>query len=246
MDTAAPVALVTGAAHRIGACIARTLHGAGYRVLLHHHRSAAAAAALAAELAAARPDSARTARADLLETARLPALVEGALAHWGRLDLLVNNASAFFPTPVGSVTEADWERLLGTNLKAPFFVAQAAAPHLAAAGGSIVNIVDIHAERPLAGHPVYSIAKAGLAALTRALARELGPAVRVNGVAPGAILWPEQGVDPERMRLLLARTPLGRTGSPEDVARAVLFLARDAPYVSGQILAVDGGRSVVD
>ncbi|RMD77925.1 MAG: pteridine reductase [Gammaproteobacteria bacterium] len=240
----APVALITGAAHRVGAAIARHLHGAGYRVLVHYRRSAQAARALARELDRLRPGSAGTLQGDLLCTAALPALVEEAVARWGRLDALVNNASSFYPTPLGSIEEGHWEDLMGTNLKAPLFLAQAAAPELRRRRGAIVNIVDIHAQRPLKGHPLYSVAKAGLAMLTRSLARELGPEVRVNGVAPGAILWPEQGLDEARRAEILERTTLKRRGEPADVARAVLFLLRDAPYVTGQILAVDGGRSL--
>ena len=239
-----PVVLVTGAAHRVGAAIVRHLHAAGYRVLIHYRRSAEPARALAAELEGRRPGSARALEADLLETSALPELVERARAAWGRLDALVNNASTFYPTPLGTIEERHWKDLLGTNLKAPLFLAQAAAPELRRRRGAIVNIVDIHAERPLKGHPVYSIAKAGLAMLTRSLARELGPEVRVNGVSPGAILWPERGLDEARRREIVERTALKRRGEPADVARAVLFLLRDAPYVTGQILAVDGGRSL--
>lgn len=237
-------ALVTGAARRVGAAIARRLHGAGMDLSLHYRRARAEAEALAGELDAGRPGSVQLLQAELLETHRLGDLVARAVAHRGRLDLLVNNASGFYPTPLATATEAQWEDLLGSNLKAPFFLCQAAAPYLAASGGCIVNIVDIHAERPLPGHPVYSIAKAGLAMLTRALALELAPRVRVNGVAPGAILWPEAGADPQRQVRVLSRVALGRLGTPEDIARAVLFLAGDAGYVTGQVLAVDGGRSL--
>jgi pteridine reductase len=214
-------------------------------VVLHYRGSRAQAEALAAELDAVRAGSSTLLQADLLEHAALARLVAAAHAARGRLDLLVNNASAFYPTPLGQVTEAHWDELLGSNLKAPFFLAQAAAPHLADRHGCIVNLVDIHAEWPLAGHPVYSIAKAGMAMLTRALARELGPAVRVNGIAPGAILWPAAGLEPTAQQAILARTPLGRRGDPEEIARVVLFLVRDAGYVTGQVLAVDGGQSVV-
>ncbi len=242
-ELAGRVALVTGAAHRIGAAIARTLHGAGMNVVLHYRRSREAAERLRAALEARRPGSVRLAAADLTRFEALAPLVEEAAGAWDRLDVLVNNASSFYPTPFGSVTEAQWEDLIGTNLKAPFFLTQAAAAHLRASGGCVVNLVDIHAERPLAGHPVYSIAKAGLAMLTRALARELGPEVRVNGVAPGAILWPE-GMDADTKRRIIERTALKRRGDPLDIARAVLFLVREADYVTGQILAVDGGRSL--
>jgi pteridine reductase len=238
------VALVTGAARRIGAGIVRGLHGAGYRIVLHYQRSAAEAESLAAALNESRPGSVRLLRGDLAETGKLGDLVESAAGFWGRLDGLVNNASAFYPTPVETVTEAQWDDLMASNLKAPFFLAQAAAGHLQQRRGCIVNIADIYAERPLRGYPVYSIAKAGLAALTRALAVELAPEVRVNGVAPGAVLWPERGPDEEEKAELLARIPLGRPGAPSDIAGAVLFLMKDAPYVTGQILSVDGGRSV--
>lgn len=237
-------ALVTGAARRVGAAIARRLHGAGANVVLHYRDSATDADALAAELNASRAKSAATVKAELLAPIAPRALVSAAVDGFGRLDLLVNNASAFFPVPIGSVEASHWEELVGSNLRAPLFISQEAAPQLAKAEGAIVNIVDIHAERPLKGYAVYTIAKAGLAALTRSLAVELAPKVRVNGVAPGAIAWPEDGqFDPEERKRILATTPLARIGSPEDIAQAVHFLA-SAPYVTGQILAVDGGRSL--
>lgn len=237
-------ALITGAARRIGAQIARALHGAGYNLVLHYRRSGDEAQALAHELNCARCDSARLIQADLLRTENLGLLVAQAAGFWGGLDVLVNNASSFYPTPLGEVTEPQWDELLGTNLKAPFFLTQAAAPCLRERGGVIVNIVDIHAERGLKNYSVYSLAKAGLGAMTRALAKELGPDVRVNGVAPGAVLWPEQAMDEAKKAEILGRIPLRRTGEPNDVARAVLFFVKDAPYVTGQILAVDGGRSL--
>lgn len=237
-------ALITGAAHRIGADIARTLHHAGLNLVLHYRRSRAAAEALQAELNGRRAGSVALVQADLLDTANHPALIRQAYSVWERLDVLVNNASSFYPTPVGTVTEAQWNDLLGTNLKTPFFLAQAAAEYLRQSRGCIVNIVDIHGERPLKDYPVYSIAKAGLAMLTKSLARELGPEVRVNGVAPGAILWPERGLDEEAKKQIIDRTALKRHGSPHDVARTVLFLIRDADYMTGQILNVDGGRSL--
>jgi len=237
-------ALVTGGARRVGAAIARRLHAAGANVVLHYRDSAADADALAAELNAARGKSAATVKAELLAPIAPRSLVSTALERFGGLDLLVNNASSFFPVAVGAIEASHWEELMGSNLRAPLFIAQEAAPHLAAREGSIVNIVDIHAERPLKGYPVYSIAKAGLAALTRSLALELAPKVRVNGVAPGAIAWPEDGqFDPAERGRIVATTPLARIGSPEDVAQAVHFLAC-APYVTGQIVAVDGGRSI--
>jgi pteridine reductase len=238
------VALVTGAARRIGAAIARRLHAAGASVVIHYRGAEAEAAKLEAELNAARAGSALKLKAELLAPIAPRALVGGAVDRFGRLDLLVNNASAFYPTALGEIEPAHWDDLVGSNLKAPMFLSQEAAPQLAKAHGVIVNVVDIHAERPLAGYAVYSIAKAGLAALTRSLALELAPAVRVNGVAPGAIAWPEDGqFDPAERSRIVATTPLGRIGSPEDIAQAVEFLAC-APFVTGQILAVDGGRSL--
>ena len=238
------VALVTGGARRVGAAIARRLHAAGAKVLIHYRDSEGDAAKLEGELNAARPRSAAKVKAELLAPIAPKALVSDALQCFGRLDLLVNNASTFFPVDVGAMESSHWEALIGSNLRAPLFISQQAAPELAKNEGAIVNIVDIHAERPLKGYALYSIAKAGLAAMTRSLAIELAPNVRVNGVAPGAIAWPEDGQfpEPERQRIV-ATTPLARLGSPEDIARAVHFLAT-APYVTGQILAVDGGRSI--
>jgi len=237
-------ALITGAARRIGAAIARRLHAAGANVVLHYRGAEADAAALEAELNTARAGSALKVKADLLAPIAPKALVGAALDGYGALDVLVNNASSFYPTAVGAIEAAHWEELIGSNLRAPLFLAQEAAPALAKRNGAIVNIADIHAERPMKGYAVYSIAKAGLAAMTRALALELGPAVRVNAVAPGAIAWPEDGQfpPPERGRIV-ATTPLARLGKPEEIAQAVHFLAT-ASFVSGQVLAVDGGRSV--
>lgn len=241
---AAPVALVTGAARRVGAEIARHLHAAGAGVVLHCRQSRDEADALAAAFNAARPDSALVVQADLLDTGALGGLVDAVVAHYGRLDALVNNASSFFPTAMGEIDEAAWLDLIGSNLKAPLFLAQAANPWLQAAQGAIVNIVDIHAERPLKGYPLYCAAKAGLLGLTRALALELAPRVRVNGVAPGAIEWPEDGQFPPAERdAVVAHTLLQRVGAPSDIARTVRFLLFDAPYVTGQIIPVDGGRS---
>ncbi|HEX7221270.1 MAG TPA: pteridine reductase [Burkholderiales bacterium] len=238
------VALVTGGARRVGAAIARQLHGAGASVLLHYRDSEADAARLEAELNAARPKSAAKVKAELLAPVAPRALLSAALDSFGRLDVLVNNASSFFPVAVGAMESSHWEELIGSNLRAPLFIAQQAAAELEKNEGCIVNIVDIHAERPLKGYALYSIAKAGLAAMTRSLAIELAPRVRVNGVAPGAIAWPDDGQFPEDERArVIATTPLARSGSPDDVARAVLFLAT-APYVTGQIVAVDGGRSI--
>ncbi len=237
-------ALVTGGGRRVGAAITRRLHAAGANVVVHYRDSEADAARLESELNGLRPKSAAKVKAELLAPVAPRALVSAATDAFGRLDVLVNNASSFFPVEVGAMEPSHWEELIGSNLRAPLFIAQQAAAELAKHEGAIVNIVDIHAERPLKGYALYSIAKAGLAAMTRSLALELAPRVRVNGVAPGAIAWPEDGQFPpaERARIV-ATTPLGRLGSPEDIARAVHFLAC-SPYVTGQILAVDGGRSI--
>ena len=237
-------ALVTGAARRVGAVIARTLHAAGANLVLHYRSSADDATALAQELNGLRPASAALAECDLLEIASLPALVDTAVKEFGGLDILVNNASTFYPTPLGDITQMDWDDLIGTNLKAPLFLAQAAATRLHEAQGLIVNLADIHGVKPLRRYPVYSIAKAGLIMHTRSLARELGPHVRVNAVAPGPVMWPEDGVDRALQEKITQRTALKRAGSAEDVARACLFFATGAPYVTGQVLAVDGGRSI--
>lgn len=241
-----PVVLVTGGAKRVGAAIVRAAHAAGARVVVHCHRSRGEADRLAAELEAARPGSAAVVQADLLDAGALEGLVERAVSAYGRLDGLVNNASTFHPTPVGGVDAGAWEDLAGTNLRAPLFLSQAAAPHLRQARGAIVNIVDIHAERPLPGFLAYTVAKSGLAGLTRALALELAPEVRVNGVSPGAILWPEDGeaFPPAERERITVQTPMRRTGTPEDIAGAVKYFLFDAPFVTGQVLAVDGGRSL--
>jgi pteridine reductase len=236
--------LITGAAKRIGACIARTLHENGANIAIHYRASASDAEQLAAELNNHRADSAITVQADLLDTQRLAGLVDEVVAHAGRLDVLLNNASTFYPTPLDEVTEKDWDDLLGTNLKAPLFLSKAAAPHLRKSQGMIINIVDIHAQRPLRNHPVYGPAKAALGMLTRSLARDLAPEVRVNGVSPGAILWPEDGMDSQTEQVILKQVPLKRTGEPADIANTILFLVKDAPYITGQIIAVDGGRSI--
>lgn len=237
------VALITGAARRIGAEISRTLHRAGVNVLLHYRGSREAAATLAAELNAARPDSVRLLQADLLESRKLTDLGKRAVAEYGHLNYLVNNASTFYPTPLGEITGEHWEDLMGSNLKAPLFLTQACASALRESGGAVVNIVDIHALRPLKGYPLYSAAKAGLWALTQAFARELGPEVRVNGVAPGAILMPEAEANMYTHDEMVERTVLKRQGQPADIARTVLFLLREAPYITGQVIPVDGGRS---
>lgn len=243
-DSSTPVALVTGGARRIGAAIVRCLHQGGIRVAVHCHRSIDEAEKLVRSLNAQRANSARVFSLDLGSVQQHPELIGSCTDHFGRLDYLVNNASTFYPTRLPAVAESDWDDLIGINLKAPLFLAQAASRHLKAASGAIVNIVDIYGERPLAGYAVYSAAKAGLIMLTRALAVELAPEVRVNAVAPGAILWPERrGGDGER-DAVVARTALKRTGDPEEVATAVRFLAQDATYTTGEIFSVDGGRSL--
>ena len=237
------VVLITGAAHRIGATTARILHAAGMNIVLHYRSSHEAAEKLQTELEAQRPDSVVLLQADLHETTQLTELVEQAHSVWGRLDVLINNASSFYATPVEDASEEQWDDLIGSNVKAPFFLSKAAAPYLKKANGCIVSIVDIHAERPLKAFPIYSMAKAALVMMTKALAGELGPEVRVNAIAPGAILWPEN-LDDETKDKILSRTFLKRKGEPEDIAKAILFLIRDANYMSGQILTVDGGRSL--
>jgi pteridine reductase len=248
MDSALPLAdhcvLITGGAKRLGAAIGRRLHAAGASLVVHYHQSRSSADALVAELEALRPCSAVAVRADLHEVERLPELVAATVARFGRLDVLVNNASTFYPTPVGTITVAQFDDLVGTNLRAPLFLSQAAAPALAAARGLIINMVDIHGRRPLRAHPVYSAAKAGLVMLTRSLARELGPEVRVNGIAPGPVMWPERDLEDALKAEIISKTALKRPGSPEDIARAAHFFAVDAPYVTGQVIAVDGGRSL--
>lgn len=237
--------LITGGAKRVGAAIARRLHREGASLMLHYRGSEREANALRAELNAERDNSVALVQADLLDVAGLSEIVKNAVNRFDRLDALVNNASTFFPTPVGEMTAASWDSLIGANLRAPLFLSQAAAPHLRKTGGAIVNITDIHADRPLKNYVIYSIAKAGLAGLTRSLARELGPEVRVNGVAPGAIIWPEDGSwDEVTRQRIVSHTLLKRTGDPDDVARAAYYFIAEAPYVTGQIIAVDGGRSI--
>jgi pteridine reductase len=236
--------LITGAARRVGAEVARLMHACGANLVLHYRSSAEDAAALEHELNEARPGSAVCVECDLLQVAQLPALVSRALDAFGRLDVLINNASTFFPTPVGDITEIDWDDLLGTNLKAPLFLSQAAAPALQESHGLIINIADIHGMRPLRRYPVYSVAKAGLIMLTKSLARELGPQVRVNAVAPGPVMWPADGLDEALQEKIIRRTALKRPGSAAEVARACLFFASEAGYITGQVIAVDGGRSI--
>ncbi len=240
---AGKVVLITGAAHRVGATIARTLHAAGMKVIIHYRSSRAAAQALADELNGQRAASAALVSGELADTATLGDLITQSCAHFGRLDALINNASSFYPTPVGTVNEKQWDDLFASNLKAPFFLAQAAAPELKKRHGVIINIVDIHSERPLKGYPVYCMAKAGLVMLTKTLARELGPDIRVNAVAPGAILWPE-GIDEQTKSDIVERTALKRRGDPGDIAGAILYLIREAHYTTGQVLTIDGGRTL--
>jgi len=238
--------LVTGGARRVGAAICRRLHAAGANLMVHYRGSAPEANALQTELNARRTSSVALGQADLLKLSAISKLVETALEQFGRLDAVINNASSFFATPMGEISERAWDDLIGTNLKAPLFLAQAAAPELRKARGCIINIIDIHAELPLTQHAVYTAAKGGLLALTRALARDLAPDVRVNGIAPGTILWPEDerwGDELARQRII-NRTALKRVGEPDDVAKAVEFLLANAPYITGQVLAVDGGRSI--
>jgi pteridine reductase len=240
------VVLVTGGAKRVGAAICRRLHAAGAQLAVHYRSSEQEALDLQKELNAKRPKSAAVFQADLLDLHALPQLVHKVIKKFGQLDALVNNASSFYATPLADIDEQQWHDLLGTNLKAPLFLAQAAADELRRSHGCIVNIADIHAERPMHGHLLYSIAKAGLVALTKGMAQEMAPQVRVNAVAPGVIVWPENEawMDEEQRRKIVSHTLLKREGEPDDIARTVTFLIQDAPYITGQIIAVDGGRSV--
>jgi pteridine reductase len=238
------VAIVTGGGRRIGAAIAACLHADGAAVAVHCNTSRREAEALAQRLNDRRPDSASVVCENLLDPGAPERIVAAAIHAHERLDILVNNASSFYPTPIGTVSEKNWQDLVGTNLKAPLFLAQAAAPALTGSGGCIINLVDIHADRPPADHVVYAVAKAGNAMLVKSLARDLAPAVRVNGIAPGAILWPEAGLAEAEKDATLGKVPLARLGCPDDIAETALFLARDADYITGQIVAVDGGRSV--
>lgn len=244
--TTDPTVLITGAARRIGARVARAFHAEGYRVIVHCRSSRGEADALAAELEAARPDSTRIIQGDLAQPAECQRIAAAAIGCWGRLDVLVNNASTFYPTPLGTISAEAFDDLIGSNLRAPLFLAQAAAPALRTAGGAIVNIADIHGRRPLADHPVYCAAKAGLIMATQSLARDLAPDIRVNAVAPGSILWPEGpgGDDPAARQAVLDATPLARQGNPDDIAEAVVYLAHRAPFVTGELLTVDGGRGL--
>lgn len=240
------VVLVTGGARRVGAAICRHLHERGATLMIHYRASATAAEDLAAEFTQVRPNSASTIAGDLLDTANLPSLIEQTVTQFGRLDVLINNASSFFATPVGEINETSWHDLIGSNLKAPLFLSQAAAPALNETSGCIINISDIHADRPLKNYVVYSIAKAGLTAMTRSLALELGPKVRVNAIAPGPILWPENNAhfDKSNQQRIISQTILERAGEPDEIALAAAFLISGATYTTGQVIAVDGGRSI--
>lgn len=238
-----PVVLITGAAHRIGATTAKLLHENGMNIVLHYRGSREQAQAVQKELNDKRENSVILIQADLHITNGLPTLIEESIKAWGRLDVLINNASSFYPTPVGKSTETQWDDLIGSNLKAPYFLSQAAAPYLKKSNGCIINIVDIHADRPLKNFPIYSMAKAGLVMMTKSLSCELGPEIRVNAVAPGAILWPEN-LDEVAKQRIVSRTFLKRQGKPTDISKTILYLIKDADYVTGQIIAVDGGRSL--
>ncbi len=236
--------LITGGAKRIGAACARLLHESGFNILLHYRSSERNALELCEQLNGIRTDSAQMVKADLAIRAELLSLADYAKTAWGGIDALVNNASSFYPTGIGEVSEHDWDELIGSNLKAPFFLTQALVEELSARRGCVVNITDIHAERGLKGYPVYSIAKAGLVAMTRIMAKELGPDIRVNAVSPGAILWPEQDMSEAVKQEIVERIALKRNGAPEDIARAVRFLIKEADYITGQVIAVDGGRTL--
>ena len=243
-NVSAKTALITGGAKRIGAATTRLLHQAGYNVVIHCRLSQQTANELAEELNALRDNSAKVIQGDLNIENIYDQLIEQAYQCWNRLDVLVNNASSFYPTPIGSITPDDWDNLINSNMKAPLFLAQAAAPYLKQTQGNIINMIDVHAKRPMKDHPVYCAAKSGLAMLTMSLAKDLGPDIRVNGVAPGAILWPDNDISEHTKKIILERTSLKRAGEPIDIAQAILFLARDADYITGQIIAVDGGRSL--
>ncbi|WP_373002037.1 pteridine reductase [Marinobacter sp.] len=246
MAATTPVALITGAAHRLGAQTARALHQRGWNLVIHYRSREQQAQDLIDDMNRQRPDSACALQADLSQTSEVKRLASDALAHWNRLDALVNNASVFYPTPTADATEDDWNTILNTNLRAPFFLLQSCLPELRRNHGSVVNLIDIYSERPIDDHPLYCASKAGLAALTRSWAKDLAPGVRVNGVSPGAILWPEGDaeMDKSAQQAILDKTPLARTGNPDDIAGTIAFLICDAPFITGQIIAVDGGRSL--
>ncbi|MDH5632541.1 MAG: pteridine reductase [Gammaproteobacteria bacterium] len=245
ISLAGKVALISGGARRIGAEVSRRLHAEGMNLVIHYHSSEKDAHELQRELLEKRADSVMLVQGDILNVAKLRNLVQETVSEFKRIDVLLNNASTFYPTPIDEADEKQWDDLLGTNLKAPFFLAQAAAPHLRKSRGCIINMADIHGDRPLKHHPIYSIAKAGTMMLTKSLARELGPEIRVNGIAPGAIMWPENDMDEMAKQRIISRTPLKASGNPDDIARTVLFLVKDAPFVTGHVIPVCGGRSVM-
>ena len=242
MPSDSAVVLITGAGKRIGAAIAAHLHGRGHAIALHYQHSKAEADALCGTFNTARPDSALSLQADLSDRSQRDSVIPAVINHFGRLDVLINNASRFHPTPVGRVTDADWDALFDSNARAAFFLAQAAAPYLRERRGCIVNLLDIFAERPKPEHAVYCMAKAALRMLTQSLALELAPDVRVNGIAPGAILWPQAGVPEARQQAMIAATPLARIGDTADICEAVQWLVESARFSTGQVIAVDGGR----
>ncbi|ARN74297.1 pteridine reductase [Oceanicoccus sagamiensis] len=243
-QTTQRVALVTGAAQRIGAEICKTLHGAGFNIIIHYRSSSQPAEELADQLNQQRSGSAHCIKADLTNSNDVLALAIAAEKHWGHIDALINNASTFYPTPLNTSTEEDWNALFDSNVKGPFFLSQTLTPTLSQRQGCIVNLVDIHSEKPMADHTIYSMAKASVAMMTKTLAKEMAPAVRVNGVSPGAILWPEQELDPNDKSSILNKVPMQKIGDVSDIAKTVAFLVNDAPYITGQIIAVDGGRSL--
>ena len=244
MTDPARVVLITGAARRIGAQIARTLHAAGWSVALHAHQSLDAMQPMAFAMEIERPGSVLTLQADLAQASAAEDMIEQVMAHFGRIDALVNNASNFFPTPLGQISAADFDSLMAVNARAPLLLAQAAATQLRLHNGAIVNLTDFHASAPKREHAAYCTAKAALAMVTQMLALELAPQVRVNAVAPGAILWPEEGKPEADRNALLLRTPLARLGTPAEVAEAVRWLLDDATYLTGQTLGLDGGRAL--
>lgn len=247
MNTDTPVALVTGSARRIGAQLCRSLHAESYRIIIHYLESETEAKALAEELNSKSPYSAATLKADLNQIKEIEALAKAAVSQWGRLDVLINNASSFYPTPIGQASPEQWDDLINSNLKAPFFLTQALAPALKQTRGCVLNIADIHADRPLKDHPIYCVAKAGNVMLTKSLARELAPEIRVNGIAPGAILWPEHSgeLNDFDKQKILSKIPLERQGALSDIAETALFFITRAPYITGQIIGIDGGRTLI-
>jgi len=245
MNQNSKVAIITGGARRIGAVIAKTLHKSGYAIVIHYRNSATDAEKLMQELNNQRQNSCQIIQGDLDDSQTYSDIINTAMNNFGRIDALINNASSFYPTPIAEITETQWHDLMASNLKAPLFLSKHAAPELSKHLGCIINIIDIYAQRPLADHPIYCSAKAGLQMLTKSLARDLNGKVRVNGVAPGAILWPENDIGLDTQEQLLERIPLNKLGEPNDIAKTVLFLVQDAPYINGEIIAVDGGRSVM-